>query len=301
MLQLRDNIRRFLASQSRKRVQTNEELEDRTQDTLVRIVECSERYDENVSALDKWVMGVAHNVDREQARARRTRDACTSSIEDAEGLGSELSPEEQAHYRYLAEKLARAIQELPLDLFEVLWLVAIEERSHEEAARLLGISEAASKKRLERARGFLRERMRITQDDLHAALPLVWLVGDERASWLQRCRTLARRLWRLRPGRGAVTVVLFGLFPWPSPAPALARTGLGVREPVALVAEETRHDTEDAVRGPGAALVPNAAALLPARPALPVDAAQRRTQPVPSPTAPVIDTTGLTLMRRGNR
>lgn len=303
LLEFRDNIRRFLVSESRKRKGTNGDLEDRTQDVLVRAVECSERYDENLGAFDKWVMGVAHNVDRERDRARRRRGAHapTMAQEDESGVADELSPEKKAHYRYLAEKLSRALQELPLDQFEVLWLVAIEERSHEEVARLLGISEAASKKRLERARAFLRERMGITRDDLHAAVPVVWLVGDERASWLMGWRTLLGRLGRLRPGRGALTVLVFGLIPWPSPAPALARTGLHAREPLAIGAEEIPQDTQAAVIGPSPALMKTVAASPPARSAFWGGAPLRGADPAPAPPAPVIDTSGLTLLRRGDR
>jgi RNA polymerase sigma-70 factor (ECF subfamily) len=76
-----------------------------------------------------------------------------------EYAGNEPSPESQLSRRQMAARLREEVKKLPPLLREVLVLRDLDGLSTEEVAVRLGISEAATKSRLSRARQMLKERM----------------------------------------------------------------------------------------------------------------------------------------------
>ena len=84
---------------------------------------------------------------------------------------AERSPEGRADLSYERDRIAAALRELPPRLRSVVVLRDIYDLPHESIAAELGISEAAAKVRLHRARKKLRERLfplRSEQEDAHA-------------------------------------------------------------------------------------------------------------------------------------
>lgn len=105
------------------------------------------------SDLRAWLFTLMHNIHANQRRAAKV--ALNSiNIEDVEG---ELHAPASSSDAPL--DLSRCVQRLPADQRAVLLLVALEDMSYEEAAKVLGIPIGTVMSRLSRARSRLRELM----------------------------------------------------------------------------------------------------------------------------------------------
>jgi len=94
-----------------------------------------------------WLLGVAHNVLRSQWRtARRTSPADTlERLADVAGDSQEVGVERR-------QELVELLAKLPYHEREALLLVAWDDLSADQAARILGISAGAVRVRIHRAR-----------------------------------------------------------------------------------------------------------------------------------------------------
>ncbi|MBA4178370.1 MAG: RNA polymerase subunit sigma-24 [Leptothrix sp. (in: Bacteria)] len=105
------------------------------------------------SVLRSWLLSLMHNLHRNHLRDRRHDDA-HAALEDVP---------EPAHDPIaqvgVCMDLQQALAALPAPMREVLLLVAVEEYSYAEAARLLGVPVGTVMSRLHRARERLRELM----------------------------------------------------------------------------------------------------------------------------------------------
>jgi RNA polymerase sigma-70 factor (ECF subfamily) len=105
--------------------------------------------------LRAWLFTVMHNVHVNQVRAARPTDALDDEM-------PELAQRAAQGDALLVRDLERALAALPAAQREVLLLVALEDLSYEEAARVLGIPIGTVMSRLARAReklrGFMQER-----------------------------------------------------------------------------------------------------------------------------------------------
>jgi RNA polymerase sigma-70 factor (ECF subfamily) len=117
------------------------------------------------AAFRVWLGRIARNV----CTRLRSREALLPLVSldtseegqvwaDTLATGQEL-PESEAIQAELKALLHRAIDSLPEPLRQVYRLRDVEERSTEETAVRLGLSESAVKARLHRARAHLRERL----------------------------------------------------------------------------------------------------------------------------------------------
>jgi RNA polymerase sigma-70 factor (ECF subfamily) len=116
------------------------------------------------SKFSTWFRTIVHN--QSLMSLRKARRATLTSLDEPqedgrtrEVAGPEPGPEVALSQNQLSRHLKTEVQRLPPLLREVLVLRDLEQVSTEEAATRLGISEAAVKSRLMRARGALRERM----------------------------------------------------------------------------------------------------------------------------------------------
>jgi RNA polymerase sigma-70 factor (ECF subfamily) len=91
-------------------------------------------------------------------RARHRHDELTDDVAIADGR-PEVDPESMADAELLRDRVSDALQELPPRLRAVVVLRDVYDLPHEAIATELGISEAAAKVRLHRARKKLRERL----------------------------------------------------------------------------------------------------------------------------------------------
>lgn len=122
------------------------------------------------SRLSSWIYRIATNACLMKLRKRSK----VSEIPLEEELGPKMSeegmivepvvdwsrlPDEEFVRKELLERIDKAILELPSDYRSVFVLRDVEELSAEEAGQILGISVAALKSRLHRARLFLRKEL----------------------------------------------------------------------------------------------------------------------------------------------
>jgi RNA polymerase sigma-70 factor, ECF subfamily len=131
---------------------------------------------ENASAVRGWLEKIAHNrlIDlRRRHLGRKRRDGEGRSLEESIGTGSDggslhlgdglpapgHSPSSIAGRREQAETLDEFISGLPAHFRAVLRMIVVEQLSIAEISSRLGKSQAAVRKRLERALHAVRDRM----------------------------------------------------------------------------------------------------------------------------------------------
>jgi RNA polymerase sigma-70 factor, ECF subfamily len=151
-------IRRYLPSES----DTNDAL----QDAFLSAFKAIDRF-EGASGLGTWLHRIAVNAALMKLRTRRRKpetsidDLLPKFLDDGhrEVAGPQWigTPEQLAQSEETRHAVREAIRKLPDQFRTVLMLRDIEERTTEETAELLGLSEANVKTRLHRARQALRE------------------------------------------------------------------------------------------------------------------------------------------------
>jgi RNA polymerase sigma-70 factor, ECF subfamily len=150
-------IRRYLAKMLRP-----DELEDGTQTVLTRALENLDRF-RGDSSPRVWLLGIARNVGFEIARARQRRPRQTETTDD--GVSGDLlvsdapSQEEQLGRREQHALALAALEEMSLDEKLALLVTYVDGLPGPEAAEILGVSFAAFRQRLSRARQALHERL----------------------------------------------------------------------------------------------------------------------------------------------
>ncbi|MGF1465313.1 MAG: RNA polymerase sigma factor [Sandaracinaceae bacterium] len=144
------------------------------------------------SAFPTWLLRIAV---REAGRRRRApHRARLRLVESPQGEANVSSPEAEAARAHLRAILEDAIDALPATLRTVLVLRDVEELSGPETAEALGLSDAAVRVRLHRARRALRERLEtILTDRIGEAYPFLG----------ERCDQIVARVLRaVREGSG---------------------------------------------------------------------------------------------------
>ena len=108
-----------------------------------------------------WLRQITRNLARDWLRANRNRPLSGDAAEIAIGMAADPSPEAPEHLERVEEELAAEdiISALPEDSRETLLLYYREGQSSQQVADLLGLSDAAVRKRLSRARATVREEM----------------------------------------------------------------------------------------------------------------------------------------------
>lgn len=133
---------------------TPEDAEDVTQETLMILCRSIGTL-RGTGALDSWLLRVAR---RESLRHRRGTDRHTGG--DDEGRAAPAPSVEDAVLRRLeVEQVAGAMGRLPRDQLQVLIMRDLYGRPGRDVAGALGLSEAAMKSRLHRARSFVRDSL----------------------------------------------------------------------------------------------------------------------------------------------
>lgn len=138
---------------------TPHEAEEVTQETFIRAWRAIARFDGR-SQLFTWLYRIGVNEAKRRLQ-RGERALRTVPFEEAPGDPSDLSeaPEPHAERDALRAALERAVQALPLAYRAPLVLRDIEGLTTAESAEILGISEAALKSRLHRARAVVRDAL----------------------------------------------------------------------------------------------------------------------------------------------
>ncbi|MEK0266607.1 sigma-70 family RNA polymerase sigma factor [Stenotrophomonas rhizophila] len=108
-----------------------------------------------------WLRQITRNLARDWLRANRGRPLSGEAAEIAINMAADPSPSAPDHLQRVEEELAAEdiISALPEDSRETLLLYYREGQSSQQVADLLGLSDAAVRKRLSRARATVREEM----------------------------------------------------------------------------------------------------------------------------------------------
>ncbi|MGH9123455.1 MAG: RNA polymerase sigma factor [Acidimicrobiales bacterium] len=93
------------------------------------------------------------------SKRARTRHEDLDEEVDVVDTAADHDPEQRAELAFDRERITRALEELPVRLRTVIVLRDVYDLPHESIAAELGISEAAAKVRLHRARRKLHERL----------------------------------------------------------------------------------------------------------------------------------------------
>jgi len=147
LIELIPRLRRY----ARALVSDRAASDDLVQDTLERAWAKLHLYRRGTD-LRAWLFTVMHNVHVNRVRATRPTDPLEDDM-------PELAQRATQDDALVVRDLDRAISTLPVAQREVLLLVALEDLSYEETARVLGIPIGTVMSRLARAREKLRDLM----------------------------------------------------------------------------------------------------------------------------------------------
>jgi RNA polymerase sigma-70 factor (ECF subfamily) len=142
---------------------------DLAQETFLRVYRAAERY-ESSHAFSTYIYRIATNLAISELRRRkRQRLVSLTGFFQPHGQAEEPAELDPADGRPLQDvtlvdgerraAVARAIATLPEKYRVPLVLRDVEERTYEEIARILAMSEGTVKSRISRGRGFLRDKL----------------------------------------------------------------------------------------------------------------------------------------------
>lgn len=134
--------------------------EDIAQEAFLRAWQRLDRLKNSTSFLP-WLRQITRNLARDYLRTQHHKPLSGEAAEIAIGIAADPSPAPEEHLLRTEEEMAAAdiISALPEDSRETLLLYYREGQSSQQVADLLGLSDAAVRKRLSRARGLVREEM----------------------------------------------------------------------------------------------------------------------------------------------
>jgi RNA polymerase sigma-70 factor, ECF subfamily len=142
-------------------LRSHHDAEDAAQETFLRVLRHSARL-AKVENRKTWLARIAWRVavDRSQRRGRRQEVALENSqMPRAEMASLEPQAHDEMQGSQVGELVERLIAALPEKLRQPLILSTLEEMLPREVAATLGISEAAVRSRVFRARQILREKL----------------------------------------------------------------------------------------------------------------------------------------------
>lgn len=142
-----------------KNIGHKSDAEDLTQQAFAEAVRSFQSF-RGQSELSTWLYGIAMNLVRNYLSRTPTRKYDFVGDAELEFSASEQpNPEEQMAQTQRLTALAKALEELPPRMREVLLMVAVDELSYEEAAVLLTVPVGTVRSRISRARAALRSKL----------------------------------------------------------------------------------------------------------------------------------------------
>lgn len=133
-----------------------QEAEDLTQDTLIRAWDKRDTLVE-VDNIEAFCITICRNLALDR-KARKENDNVSIESEGTDAFDSARNPEEQLLYEEKLKRVHKLFSALPEAQRTAMQLRDIEGLSYEEAAQIMGISEAAFKVMLHRARKAVRSQ-----------------------------------------------------------------------------------------------------------------------------------------------
>lgn len=124
--------------------------EDLTQEVFLRLLKKAKSFDGR-GTFRAWMFNIARNVTLDHLRAATRRGAATALEEDMDPMIENVSAEQAASGNQSIDVLRRALETLPVEVQEVIWLGRFELDSYEELGQALGCKAGAARVRMHRA------------------------------------------------------------------------------------------------------------------------------------------------------
>ena len=129
-------------------------VKDVLQESFVKIFKNINKYDSKKAPIKKWAAKIVVNNS-----LNYNERVIGYTKEEFDGSRHDVVYTPQVTGEFTDEHLLRILKQLPKGYFEVFNLFVIDGYKHEEIAKILGISEALSRKRLSRAKGWLKKNI----------------------------------------------------------------------------------------------------------------------------------------------
>ncbi|QJC54938.1 ECF RNA polymerase sigma-E factor [Polaromonas vacuolata] len=150
-----------------KNIGYGSDAEDLTQQAFVEAVKAYDTF-RGASELSTWLYGIAMNLVRNYlSRSPHRRYIFEDDESLADIQSNNPDPSEQLAQTQLIRMLQKEINQLPVEMRDVLLLVALDDLSYEEAATMLSIPVGTVRSRVSRARATLRKRLRENQFEIN--------------------------------------------------------------------------------------------------------------------------------------
>jgi RNA polymerase sigma-70 factor, ECF subfamily len=147
------------------------DAEDLVQDTFVKALRFSDRFERGTN-LRAWLSTILHNTWRnrlrDSGREAAAIDVDSTRLDEAEastdGSSGNETPEQLLLRKTLDADLRAALDELPDNFRQAVWLRDVEEFSYAEIAEMLDIPIGTVMSRISRGRRMLLEQLRKTRE-----------------------------------------------------------------------------------------------------------------------------------------
>ena len=150
-----------------KNIGYGSDAEDLTQQAFVEAVKAYDTF-RGASELSTWLYGIAMNLVRNYlSRSPHRRYIFEDDESLADIQSNNPDPSEQLAQTQLIRMLQKEINQLPVEMRDVLLLVALDDLSYDEAATMLSIPVGTVRSRVSRARATLRKRLRENQFEIN--------------------------------------------------------------------------------------------------------------------------------------
>lgn len=146
-------------SRAQSVVGTRDAAEDVVQETFIRVYRFATKFTGEQGSFRAWSLTILMNVARTHYSRSAKNRSHTAPLEPEhyESLADNSIHAKEGNEAYAKEVVVKALNKAPADVAEILQLAFIEGLPHAEIAEKMGISTAAVKTRVHRAKAVLRE------------------------------------------------------------------------------------------------------------------------------------------------
>jgi RNA polymerase sigma-70 factor, ECF subfamily len=149
-----------------------QDAEDLVQETYLKAFRASTQFERGTN-LKAWLFTILHNTFRNMRRhdVRNPVDVNSETVEQAvDRAGEDQSPEQVLTRATLDADLQSALDEMPDNFRQAVWLRDVEEFSYAEIARMLDVPIVTVISRISRGRRLLYERLSSARESARAAI-----------------------------------------------------------------------------------------------------------------------------------
>lgn len=156
-----DHLLPYLRHAVQRYVWQDEDVQDVLQEAFVRIFRSLDQFDPQKAQVQTWATRIAINQAITSGKRQAARPVVRHGATGTEDVGEGPAILEEL----AAEDLLVHLRRMPPELYQVLMLHAVDGHDHGEIAEVLGISVWASRKRLSRARKWVKKHFRRHEKD----------------------------------------------------------------------------------------------------------------------------------------